>query len=74
MTGPPSLQPPVQPASDEGEGEVVSQEAAGLPGPAHLAHLLPPHQVSTAPSQGPATMLDLRKYDEISDANLGSAQ
>ena len=59
VTGPPSLpQPPLQPVlppTDEVEGHSVGQEAAGLPGPAHLAHILPHHQVSTAPTQGPPT-------------------
>ena len=44
----PPVLPPVQPASDEGEREVISQETAGLSGPAHLVDLPPHHQVRTA--------------------------
>ena len=54
MAGPPSLLPPELPATDEVERDEVSQETAGLGGPAHLADLPPHHQVSTALVPGPA--------------------
>ena len=49
MTGPSSLPAPGLAATDEVQSELVRQETAGGPGPAHLAHLLPHHQVRAGP-------------------------